>query len=56
MNDIEKNNQIIEVKAEQLAKRIEALVVEARFFQVFSKSATPQRILARNLEGRTRHE
>ena len=30
MNDIEKNNQNIEVKAEQLAKRIEALVVEAR--------------------------
>ena len=27
---IEKNNQIIEARAEQLAKRIEALVVEAR--------------------------
>ncbi len=30
MNDIEKNNQIIEARAEQLANRIEALVVEAR--------------------------
>ena len=30
MNEIEKNNQIIEARAEQLAKRIEALVVEAR--------------------------
>ena len=29
-NEIEKNNQIIEARAEQLAKRIEALVVEAR--------------------------
>ena len=30
MNEIEKNNQIIEARAEQLANRIEALVVEAR--------------------------
>ena len=30
MNDIEKNNQIIEARAEQLANRIEALVIEAR--------------------------
>ena len=30
MNEIEKNNQIIETRAEQLANRIEALVVEAR--------------------------
>lgn len=30
MNDIEKNNQNIESRAEQLAKRIEALVVDAR--------------------------
>lgn len=30
MNEIEKNNQMIESRAEQLAKRIEALVVEAR--------------------------
>ena len=30
MSDIEKNNQIIETRAEQLAERIEALVVEAR--------------------------
>ena len=29
-NEIEKNNQIIEARAEQLAKRIEALVVDAR--------------------------
>lgn len=29
-NEIEKNSQIIEARAEQLAKRIEALVVEAR--------------------------
>ena len=78
-NEIKKNNQIIETRAEQLAKRIEALVVDARkkiastvnvamvytyfevgryivedeqdgktrrFFLTFSKSATPQRILA----------
>ena len=30
MNEIEKNNQMIEARAEQLAERIEALVVEAR--------------------------
>ena len=30
MNEIERNNQIIEARAEQLANRIEALVVEAR--------------------------
>lgn len=30
MNEIEKNNQIIEARAEQLANRIETLVVEAR--------------------------
>ena len=30
MNEIEKNNQIIETRAEQLANRIEELVVEAR--------------------------
>ena len=30
MNEIEKSNQIIEARAEQLANRIEALVVEAR--------------------------
>ena len=30
MNEIEKNNQIVEARAEQLANRIEALVVEAR--------------------------
>lgn len=30
MNEIEKNNQIIETRAEKLANRIEALVVEAR--------------------------
>ena len=30
MNEIEKNHQIVESRAEQLAKRIEALVVEAR--------------------------
>lgn len=30
MNEIEKNNQIIEARAEQLANRIEELVVEAR--------------------------
>lgn len=30
MNEIEKNNQIIEARAEQLSNRIEALVVEAR--------------------------
>ena len=30
MSEIEKNNQIIEARAEQLAERIEALVVEAR--------------------------
>ena len=30
MNDIEKNNQIVEARAEQLAEHIEALVVEAR--------------------------
>ena len=30
MSEIEKNNQIIETRAEQLAERIEALVVEAR--------------------------
>ena len=30
MNEIEKNNHIIESRAEQLAERIEALVVEAR--------------------------
>ena len=29
-NEIEKNTQIIEARAEQLAERIEALVVEAR--------------------------
>ena len=29
-NEIKKNNQIIETRAEQLAKRIEALVVDAR--------------------------
>lgn len=30
MNEIEKNNQTIEVRAEQLANRIESLIVEAR--------------------------
>ena len=30
MNEIKKNNHIIESRAEQLAERIEALVVEAR--------------------------
>lgn len=29
-NEIEKNSQIIEARAEQLAMRIEALVVDAR--------------------------